>query len=257
MVSSNVVPLTTELESNLIKTNMWQPDCPVSCDRLSLVKIRYVDFDGNEHEDGEMVALDVACEFISGAFESLFALRFPVQKVRSVHHYGGSDLDSMAENNTSCFCHRPIEGTTMTSLHSYGLAVDVNPKQNPFVQFDEEKGTAEILPPQGWEFLNRRNRKPGMVEDLIELWAEYGFFVWGGSWTTPIDYHHFQTPRGMAELLLVMNQTDGKRFFELCISLREKLKTMPNGDRLKPLIELYRDKPSEFFATFENRIESL
>jgi hypothetical protein len=256
-VSLAVLPLPQQLEQSMQRTGMWADDCPVPLQRLSLIRIRYVDFAGIERDDGELVAFDVAAEYIAAIFETLFEMRFPLAKIRSVHHYGGNDDLSMADNNSSCFCHRPIEGTTLASLHSYGLAVDVNPLQNPFIVFNEEEGTAKIHPSQGWEFLNRHNRKPGMVEDLVELFAARGFFIWGGRWTTPIDLHHFQTPRGLAELLVAMDQADGQRLFNLCIAHRDQLKTMPSGERLQPLLAQYRSNPDKFFQTFIETIASV
>jgi hypothetical protein len=252
-VHSQVSVLSDELIAAMTKCSVWAPECPVSCDRLAVINVRYVDFEGDRHDDGEIVVFDVAADYIADAFEAMFRMRFPISKVRSVHLYNGDDELSMADNNTSCFCHRPIEGTSLASLHSYGLAVDVNPLQNPFVVFDENEGTAKVHPPKGWEYLNRHNRKAGMVEDLVELWAERGFFIWGGRWTTPIDYHHFQTPRGLAELLVMMNKADGARLFDLCINHRSQLKTMMSGERLLPLIDLYQVDPDEFFSTFSER----
>lgn len=109
----------------------------------------------------------------------------------------------MADNNTSCFCHRPIEGSTIPSMHSYGLAIDINPVQNPFITFEPGNEHNPIIEPkEGWQFLNRHNQKPGMVEDVVSLFAEQGFVRWGGTWTTPIDFHHFEIPLNQAQRLI-------------------------------------------------------
>ncbi|MFA5523298.1 MAG: M15 family metallopeptidase [Tissierellales bacterium] len=51
---------------------------------------------------------------------------------------------SMANNNTSAFCSRELTGKDgVFSNHSYGIAIDINPIQNPYV-----KG-ATILPKEG------------------------------------------------------------------------------------------------------------
>lgn len=244
---SSINSLDSDLAMQMRRHGIWQEDCPLPLNRLCTIQIRYVDFEGARHDDGQMVALDTAAPLIANIFERLFQENFPIAKLRSVHHYAGNDEDSMADNNSSCFSHRPIEGTSLASLHSYGLAIDLNPLQNPFVVFDEEKGTACFHPSKGWEFNNRHNQKPGMVEKVVEIFAENGFFVWGGKWTTPIDYHHFQTPRGMAELLTLMDPSDGMRFFELCIAKREQLKSMHSGAALQKTKDLYRRSPKEFF----------
>jgi hypothetical protein len=37
----------------------------------------------------------------------------------------------MADNNSSCFNYRKIANSEIISMHSYGLAIDINPVQNP------------------------------------------------------------------------------------------------------------------------------
>jgi hypothetical protein len=249
-------PINTVFAQGLLASKMWSEGCPVGLDRLAQVKFSYFDFDSQEHDDGEIVVLDCVANRVAKIFKELHARRFPIAKAHCVQHYGGSDDLSMADNNTSSFNFRVIEGTTNTSIHSYGLAIDVNPLQNPFIIFDEAKGTANIHPPQGWQNLNRHNRKPGMVEEIVPLFAENGFWVWGGRWTTPVDYHHFQTPRGMAELLAQLNPTDGERFFEMCIGHRDRLAVMPHGTDLRPVIDLYREKPDRFFGDIIHTLAS-
>ena len=39
-------------------------------------------------------------------------------------------------NNTGAFACRPTRGATSYSQHAYGLAIDVNPFQNPYVKGD-------------------------------------------------------------------------------------------------------------------------
>lgn len=247
------------LASDMVATGVWQQASPVSIDRLALVNFAYIDFAGQEHDDGEMIVLDAAADRTASLFAGLHQIGFPIAKARSVHHYNADDELSMADNNSSCYCYRPIEGTTLTSIHSYGLAIDINPLQNPFVSFDEDAGTATIHPPEGWEYLNRANQKPGMVEAVRELAAENGFFVWGGSWTTPIDYHHFQVQRGIAELLVLLGAEDGKRFLEAAILEKDRLKkltAMPSGDALAPLVAMYKRSRSDFFAGWTEFIQS-
>jgi len=228
---------------------MWQEACPVPLERLSLIKIRYIDFSGQEHNDGELVAFDVAAANIAQAFAALYAMRFPINKIVALDRYCGDDDKSMADNNTSCFNYRTIAGTTTVSIHSYGVAIDINPEQNPMVTFDD-KGTATIHPRQGWQFLNRINRKAGMIEEIVPLMAEHGFFVWGGTWTTPIDYHHFQTPRGIAELLAAVTREDGEKLMAACIQHRSRLASFPTGIKIEPLIEIYRKNRSDFMDAF-------
>ncbi len=254
---ATISKLPKDVAQTMKSTGVWQEASPVPLERLSLITIPYVDFDGNSHSDGELIALDVATEHIAAVFSELYKRRFPINKIRGAHHYGGDDQLSMADNSTTCFYFRPIAGSKVISLHSYGIAIDINPLQNPIVIFDEEKGTAAVHPQKGWEFLNRHNKKAGMVEEIVPLLAEHGFFIWGGRWTTPIDYHHFQPQRGIAELLTVLNFDDGKRFIDSTIKCKDRLPTlasMPNGEELQPLIELYKKNKSDFFDRWTDYI---
>lgn len=239
--------LPADLVTALKEKRIWQPDCPVSTDRLALVTIKHVDFEGIHHEDGEMIVFDAIAPRVHQIFDELLNMNFPIERIRSLHHYDGDDDKSMSDNNSSSFNFRPISGTKTVSMHGYGLAIDVNPRQNPFVTFSEADGTAAIHPPSGWEYLNRRNQKPGMVESLVSLFAKNGFTSWGGSWTTPIDYHHFQPPRMVADLLIALTREDGIRFFEWCAdhhnTLAKRLAALDHAE----LITAYRNEPESFF----------
>jgi len=239
--------LPVDLSAAMKDKRIWQPDCPVAMDRLALVTVRYIDFDGVRHDDGELVVLDAVAPRVHQTFERLLELNFPINKIKSLHHYDGDDDKSMADNNSSAFNFRPIAGSKTVSMHGYGLAIDVNPLQNPFLTFDETVGTANIHPSAGWQFINRHNQTPGMIEPVVSVFAENGFVVWGGSWTTPIDYHHFQPPRMVADLLVVLSREDGIRFFELCADnynqLVEKLARLD----LAELIAKYNSDSESFF----------
>jgi hypothetical protein len=254
---ATIAGLPKDIATEMKAKGVWQESSPVPLDRLALITIPYVDFAGKSHDNGELIVLDAAADHICAVFAELYKRGFPVHKMRGSHHYDGNDELSMADNNTSCYRHEIIEGTHYLSIHSYGLAIDINPLQNPFVVFDEEKGTAAVHPLKGWEFLNRHNKKPGMVEEIVPLLAEHGFFIWGGRWTTPIDYHHFQPQRGIAELLAVLNLDDGKRFIDAAINYRDRLTalaSMPHGESLQPLIDFYKKNKSEFFERWTDFI---
>lgn len=253
----SIEPLSPTLREAMRSTGVWKENGPVPLERLSLVHVSYYDFEGAEHHDGELIMLDAAAKHAATIFRILHLQKFPIAKIRSVHHYHANDEASMADNNTSCFCDRPIEGTTLTSLHSYGLAIDLNPLQNPFILFDEEKGSATFHPPKGWQYLNRQNKKPGMIEDVVNLFAEHGFFIWGGRWTTPVDYHHVQPPRGIAELLMLMPADQGHDFLRLCSNYRQQLSKMPFGENLTELKNLCTESPADFFDVFVEHLPIL
>lgn len=238
--------LPTDLIEQLQSKNIWQPACPVDLNRLSLVTVEYRDFDGVAHGDGELIVMDAVAPRVTRIFDELYQQDFPIQKIRSLHHYDGDDDRSMADNNTSCFNFRPIAGGKTVSIHGYGLAIDVNPLQNPYLTIKELEGIANIHPPAGWSFLNRGNQKPGMIEPVVQLFADHGFTIWGGRWTTPIDYHHFQTPRVVAELLCAMDEAEGIQFFNQFADKTLKLPDTPTSEETAALVALHNEDRDSF-----------
>jgi D-alanyl-D-alanine carboxypeptidase len=185
---------------------------PVGCDRLANVKFRYFGFDGRVHEDGEVIVLDAVAARVGRIFDTLLNLRFPLKKAQPVNRYEGDDDASMADDNTSSFNDRPVAGGTSLSMHAYGLAIDLNPVENPFL---EGAGTSRRVSPKGGEkYLDRANLRPGMAETVIDVFADNGFLIWGGDWHDPIDYQHFQVGRDLAEQLARLSSAAASDVFE-------------------------------------------
>jgi hypothetical protein len=214
--------LTTSEISSLKQSGVWKSDCPTPLDRLRIVRLCYWDFEGQEHTDGEIMVLDAVAESVLQIFKTLHTQKFPLAKVRLMDHYQGDDTKSMKDNNTSCFNYRAIIGGSTISIHAYGLAIDINPIQNPFIQFPEgrgQKARAIYGPEKGRQYANRLQHRPdkpfrpGMAEQVIDVFKENGFTVWGGHWDTPIDYQHFQVPRAIAEQLIKISSEEAKAYF--------------------------------------------
>ena len=187
--------LPAEVQLSMKNSRVWSEECPVPMSKLRLLELSHYNF-ANQVVVGKMVVLDSVAEFVVSIFKELFALKFPIHNIGLVDEYNGDDELSMAANNSSCFNFRKIDGSELLSMHSYGLAIDINPVQNPFIQDNK------ISPLAGKVFVNRESEVVGMVEPIIDIFYKYGFTVWGGSWTTPIDYHHFQVPRDQVDDLI-------------------------------------------------------
>lgn len=185
-----------ELAAKMQQKNIWTPDCPVSLERLKLLEVRHYDFSG-EVQTGKIIVLDKVAENVITIFKEIFSIKFPIYSIKTIDEFGGDDELAMQENNSSAFNFRPIAGTKTISMHSYGLAIDINPLQNPYLVIDEDSKDVTIHPKKGADYLNRSNIRPGMVEQIVPILRKHGFTVWGGEWNTPIDYHHFQVPRDM------------------------------------------------------------
>jgi len=182
----NITPLTAKDKAILTEKNIWKPACPVPLARLHKCQLSYVDFDGVKHDDGIMVVLDTVSEQVIAIFRELLAQKFPIHSIMPIDVFNGDDEASMAANNSSSFNFREIAGTSKLSMHSYGLAIDVNPLQNPYIT------GGVTYPDAGKAYLDRGNIRPGMVEPIVPIFAKHGFDVWGGDWETPKDWHHFQ-----------------------------------------------------------------
>lgn len=164
----------------------WQPGCPVSLGQLRLLRLSYWGFDNAAHL-GEMVVNASAVASVTQAFRQLFAARFPIRQMRVVDYFGGDDERSMLADNTSAFNCRKVPGTTTWSQHAYGLAVDVNPFENPEIR----DGNAD--PPAAAAWADRSRSSPAMIREGDAAWRAFravGWW-WGGDWHSLKDYMHF------------------------------------------------------------------
>jgi len=166
----------------------WQKKNAVQKKDLVYLQITYYGFDGNFHP-GELIVHKQVAQEVLEIFDELYHAHFPLQKVQLIDKYQGSDELSMADNNSSAFCTRPMTGEKNSfSKHSYGIAIDINPVQNPYVKNDL------VLPAKGNEYLDRRKIRKGMiVKDNVcyKAFTRRGW-KWGGDWRTLQDYQHFE-----------------------------------------------------------------
>lgn len=194
---------------------------PVGCERLSVVSFSYLDFQGR-NQDGKIVVLDAVAPRVLRIFQALKDRGFPLAKAKPMEAYDGDDNASMADDNSSSFNHRVVEGSSRLSLHAYGAAIDLNPVENPFLTFSG--ANIAVAPPAGTAFVNRRPHRPGkadhagMAEEVVALFAANGFSNWGGNWDDPIDYQHFDIGRPLAEKLAALPPEKARSEFEAAIS---------------------------------------
>ncbi len=217
--AANITELSQQACNAMTNAGTMSPAAPVQCDRLRQVQFNYVDFQGKQHDNGSIIVMDAVSPYIAAIFDRLYTLKFPINKAVPIRHYQGDDDLSMADNNTSAFNYRPIAGKRSLSVHAYGLAIDINPKQNPFIEFGEQ-GSASFNPEDGAKYANRmqfrygKDQRQGFAEDVVSTFADNGFLYWGGFWNTPIDYQHFQVSRNMANLMSVMPADNASQFFD-------------------------------------------
>ncbi len=164
----------------------WHPGCPVGLGDLRLLQLSYWGFDRAVHQ-GELIVNASAAASLTRAFELLFAARFPIRQMRVVDDFGGDDERSMLADNTSAFNCRLVPGTSVWAQHAYGLAVDVNPFENPEIQ----DGQAD--PPAATAWADRSRSSPAMIREGDAAWRAFRAigWTWGGDWRSLKDYMHF------------------------------------------------------------------
>jgi hypothetical protein len=163
----------------------YRPGCPVGPAQLRRLEVSHWDFAGRRRVGSIVVAAREARDVLS-VFRKLYVARFPIRRLRPVDVYKGSDDASMAADNTSGFNCRFVSGTRRWSQHAYGLAIDINPVENPYVD------GGRVRPPAGRRYLDRSRVRPGMVvagDVVLRAFASIGW-SWGGRWSSP-DYQHF------------------------------------------------------------------
>lgn len=169
----------------------YKEDCTVPREDLRYVHVRHMGFDG-EAKDGELVVNKAIADDVLAIFEELYKADYPIEKVRLVDEYDADDEASMSDNNSSAFNFRFISHTTRISRHGLGMAVDINTRYNPYVKTVD--GKLSIEPANGADYVDRSKDFPHKIdhEDLCyKLFKEHGF-TWGGDWTHPKDYQHFE-----------------------------------------------------------------
>ena len=82
-----------------------------------------------------------------------------------------------------------MPGSKSLSRHAFGMAVDVNPLENPYIN-----RSGVVMPAEGQPYVDRSRDFPHKItrDDLCcRLFLEHGF-TWGGSWSDRKDYQHFE-----------------------------------------------------------------
>jgi hypothetical protein len=166
------------------------PGCPTEWRDLRLLRLTHVGFDGADHRGALVVGAPYAGPVVQ-VFRRLYDARWPIRRMRTVDAYGGSDTRSMAANNTSGYNCRRVQGSASWSAHAHGAAIDLNPRQNPYL-------VGESVQPRDGRPFARIDRTPeagvppGAIradDVVVRAFADIGW-RWGGTWRDP-DFQHF------------------------------------------------------------------
>lgn len=153
---------------------------------LAYIPVAYKDFN-NKLAYGEIIVNKKVGWEVGKIFEELYNSGIQIEKIRLIDEYGGNDVKSMEDNNTSAFNYRVIRGTNRLSKHSLGYAIDINTLYNPHVV----RGVAN--PRAAQKYVRRDRNNPHMIfrnDKTYNIFKKYGW-KWGGNWRYP-DYQHFE-----------------------------------------------------------------
>lgn len=176
----------TPAPRSVIARSTWRPGCPVGPAQLSWIRLTFWGFDDRRHT-GELLVHTAVAQDLVQVFRRLYALRFPMEAMTIVTRAGLNAPPTGDGNGTGVFACRPTTGGTSYSQHAYGLAIDVNSFQNPYVN------DGLVLPELAGAYLRRDRLRPGMIRadgPVVRAFASIGW-EWGGAWSTLKDYQHF------------------------------------------------------------------
>lgn len=170
----------------------YVPNPHISPSDLRYLKLLHVDVKGQVRL-GEMICnARIAAELVE-IFRELYRQNYPIERMQLIDDYDADDERSMSHNNTSCFCFRPVAGSSRLSRHALGMAVDINPLYNPYVRL-LRSGKRFVQPASARAYVNRKahfSYKLTRGDLCHRLFTEHGF-EWGGAWQSLKDYQHFE-----------------------------------------------------------------
>ncbi len=167
---------------------------------LRLVNVEYYSFDNRLHW-GQIIVHKELAGNIKAIFREIKRIQFPVASITPIPFdlpNGTTSMNRTGNNNSYGFQYRPIATyrTPKLSNHSYGIAIDINPLQNPAILRD---GTAL---PEGACY---NPEVPGTIiagSPIVRLFKQYGW-TWGGDWRVPKDYMHFEKMTGSVQTFIL------------------------------------------------------
>lgn len=174
------------IPDDVLARSTWTAECPVAVDDLAYVTVSHRGFDGLAHT-GELIVNRAVAEDIVSVFAALYEARYPIEEMRVV---AAPELDLPPTgdgNNTTSFVCRATTGGTNWSQHAYGLAIDINPFQNPYVKGDL------VLPELASYYTDRELAEPGIITGggVVDTAFALIGWGWGGNWSSLKDWMHF------------------------------------------------------------------
>lgn len=181
--------LTQAQWRRIVAAGMVRPECPIQRpNQLRSVRINHLTFDGSVRRGQLVVNADVA-ESVVRIFSRLYRAGFPIRRMRPVEAYDGDTNASLAADNTSAFnCRRAdqINAPFRESPHANGRAVDINPRENPWLDLRCDCWTPSSK-------YRKRDAGPGKIRKGGLVWRAFRQEGWIWQNIDVPDYMHFDT----------------------------------------------------------------
>jgi hypothetical protein len=174
--------------ADVAQRSTWSKECPVTLSALRYLTVSFVGFDRYAHT-GELLVNRTVAKDVVTVFSRLFDAGWPIEEMRITSQGDLVAPPTGDGNDTSAFACRPVRGSNSWSQHAYGLAIDVNPFLNPYVDGDT------LLPELATAYTRRNRGLPGMnVRNSVAVQAFSSIgWGWGGDYRSKKDWMHFSS----------------------------------------------------------------
>jgi D-alanyl-D-alanine carboxypeptidase len=188
---TGVARLTHAQTQAIIRAGEWHRGCPVWPSQLRVLSYRYYGFDGQTHI-GQIVVNAKYAYPLGTVFAKLYRMRFPIRdgafsSVYGPHPWRSGDVTASFEcRNAGASPCSKSSTTNHWSMHAFGEAIDLDPRENPYVGCGMTRDKTAV------SYMKRSWHRPGMVTPAVQAaFASIGW-GWGGSWAGATkDYMHF------------------------------------------------------------------
>lgn len=166
----------------------YRSGCPVGPKDLTKITMTYRNYDG-EVKTGVLIVASKSAKTAIEIFHDSFDAGFRINRMTNPNEWKGDDKKMMVADNTSAFnCRRVTGDEGKLSPHSYGTAIDVNTRRNPY-----RAANKVWYPSNGSKWVDRSVDDAGMVRSssTFTKGVREAGGIWGGVWGNP-DYQHYE-----------------------------------------------------------------
>ena len=149
-----------------------------------LLNVIYLSFDNKYHQGQIVIDKDLELD-VKELFEMMLEIKFPIFSIIPIvdKKFNFNDTLSMNANNSSGFNPRYIAGTNRLSNHALGIAIDINPMQNPYIKGDRVEPLIAIY--------NIKEKGTILFDSPVVSFLKSRGWQWGGEYIELKDYQHF------------------------------------------------------------------